>query len=67
VVPQPREYCVGKARRFKPAGFSLVFAAGVEPLMVRLWFPHSLARWTQPLERNEKPIAARRVFECEEE
>jgi hypothetical protein len=25
-------------RRFKPAGLSLVFAAGVEPFMVWLWF-----------------------------
>ncbi len=49
------------------ASFSLVFAAGVEPLMARLSFQHSLARWTRPVERNEKPIAARCVFECEEE
>src|SRR5712664_2258181 len=45
----------------------LVFAAGAAPLMVWLSFQHSLGRLTQPVECNEKPIAARCVFECEEE
>jgi hypothetical protein len=36
-------------------------------LAVWLSFQHSLARLTQPVERNEKPIAARCAFECEEE
>src|SRR5712664_1128129 len=44
----------------------LVFAAGAEPLMVRLSFQRSLARLTQP-GVNEKPTAARCVFGCEEE
>jgi hypothetical protein len=50
-----------------PAGFFLVFAAGAEALMAWLSFQHSLVRLTQPVERNEKPIAARTVFEGEEE
>jgi hypothetical protein len=49
-----------------PAGFFLVFA-GAETLMAWLSFQHSLVRLTQPVERNEKPIAARNVFEGEEE
>ncbi len=44
------------------AGFFLVFAAGAEALMAWLSFQHSLVRLTQPVERNEKPIAARCVF-----
>jgi hypothetical protein len=28
-------------RRFTPVGFSLVFAAGAEPLMAWLWFQRS--------------------------
>jgi hypothetical protein len=39
-----------KARRLTPPRFSLVFAAGAEPLMVWLSFQHSLARLTQPVE-----------------
>jgi len=34
-----------RARRFTPAGFSLVFVAGVEPLIAWLSFRHSLARF----------------------
>ena len=50
-----------------PAGFFLVFAAGAEALMVWVSFQHSLERLTQPVKLTEKPIAARCVFECEEE
>jgi hypothetical protein len=50
-----------------PPGFSLVFDAGAEPLMVWLSFQRSLARLKQPVERNGKPIAARCVFGREEE
>jgi hypothetical protein len=35
---------------FTPPRFSLVFAAGAEPLMVWLSFQYSLARLTQPVE-----------------
>ena len=49
------------------AGGFLVFAAGAEALMVWVSFQHSLARLTQPVKLTEKPIAARCVFECEEE
>jgi hypothetical protein len=49
------------------AGFSLVFAVRGDPLMTWLSFRHSLACLTQPGEWNEKPIAARSVFEREEE
>jgi hypothetical protein len=45
----------------------LVSAARGAPLMVRLSFQHSLGRLTQPEQRSGKPIAARSVFECEEE
>jgi hypothetical protein len=38
------------ARRFTPAGFSLVIAAGAEPLMVWLSFQHSLGRLPPPVE-----------------
>jgi len=48
-------------------GFFLVFAAGAEALMVWVSFQHSLERLTQPVNLTEKPIAARCVFECEEE
>jgi hypothetical protein len=56
-----------RARRFTPAGFSLLFAGRGDPLLVWLSFQHSWARLTQPVERNEKPIAARFAFEREEE
>ena len=39
-----------KARRFTPAGFSLVIAAGADPLMVWLSFQHSLGRLPPPVE-----------------
>jgi len=39
-----------KARRFTPAGFSLVFAPHGGAHMVWLSFQHSLARLTQPVE-----------------
>jgi hypothetical protein len=35
--------------------------------MVWVSFQHSLERLTQPVKLTEKPIAARCVFECEEE
>jgi hypothetical protein len=57
----------GEGAPSRPAGFSLVFAGRGDPLVVSLSFQHSLARLTQPVERNEKPIAARFVFEREEE
>jgi len=38
-----------------------------EALMVWVSFQHSLERLTQPVKLTEKPIAARCVFECEEE
>jgi hypothetical protein len=39
-----------KARRFTPAGFSLVFAPHGGAQMVWLSFQHSLAPLTQPVE-----------------
>ena len=56
-----------KARRFTPGGFFFGFAAGAEPWMAWVSFQHSLERLTQPEKLTEKPIAARCVFECEEE
>jgi hypothetical protein len=50
------------------AGFSLAFAARRGDqliLMVRVSSRRPSARSTQPMVRNEKPIFAQSVFECE--
>jgi hypothetical protein len=48
-------------------GFLFGLCAGAEALMVWVSLQHSLERLTQPVKLTEKPIAARCVFECEEE
>jgi len=52
-----------------PAGSRrlLWFLPRADPLMVWVSFQHSFGRLTQPVKLTEKPIAARCVFECEEE
>jgi hypothetical protein len=43
-------FSLASARRFTPAGFSLVLAARADPLMVWFSFQHSSARLTQHVE-----------------
>jgi hypothetical protein len=55
------------ALNLNPAGFSLAFAARGAMLTVSLSIRRSLVRPGLPANRTEQPIAARSVFEGEEE